>query len=294
MNPSSIYTREQLTTVFQSFLPVFREALGPDLGRRIQGRRSVARHGTDGRVLYWPFWDSCQRDLGIDSIHFTYAVSFDPVRFELDHHDWALVLHLNTVRSYYGPFPLRDYLAKAMEPAVPEGFQWQVHPRLFRVIREFPFGGRPEDLPGMILDPLTRLVKATHPVLARMYARIAAEQAKGGPRAADVPDRPQASGTAANPNRPGNKAEWNRGITAAVRDAVMERYGWLCHLCQQPIEHPSELHIDHLVPWAQGGTTTVENLRPAHAACNLAKGAGGKSLPPEQRSPAKRRPRGRR
>lgn len=294
MNPSSAYTRENLTAVFRSFLPAFKEALGPDIGPRIQGRRTVARHGTDGRVLYWSFWDSCQRDLGIDSIYFTYAVSYDPVRFELDHHDWALVLHLNTVRSYYGPFPLRNYLAKNMEPAVPQGFQWQIHPRLFRVIREFPFDGRPETLPSLIREPLTRLVKATHPVLARMYAQIAAEQAKGAHRAADVPNRPKATGVAANPARVGEKSEWTRAIPAALRDAVLERHGWVCHLCQQPIRHPDDLHIDHLVPWAQGGKTTLANLRPAHSTCNLEKGAGGKSLPPEQRSPAKRRPPGRR
>lgn len=287
----SRYSREDLTRVFRDFLPRFVEALGPEIGPRIQARRSVARHGTDGRVMYWPFWDSCQRDLGIDSIHFTYAVSYDPVRFETDHHDWAVVLHLNTVRSYYGPFDIRRYLAGSMEPVVPAGFRWQEHPRLFRVIREFPYDGPPEGLPEVVLKPLVRLVKATHPVLVGMYERIAAANAKGARRAGEVAGRVKVTAKAANPDRPGDPGEWNRGIPAVLREAVIERYGMLCHLCGGKIDPAEEMHIDHLVPWAQGGRTTLENLRPAHARCNLSKGAGGKVLPPEQRSPAKRRPR---
>lgn len=99
-----------------------------------------------------------------------------------------------------------------------------------------------------------------------------------------------ARGRAANPNRTGEKSEWNRAIPDAIRAAVISRYGMLCHLCQEPIENEVELHIDHLVPWAQGGTTTLKNLRPSHARCNLSKGADGKQLPPECRSPAKSRP----
>lgn len=289
------YFRDTLTAVFRQFEPRLCEAVGPEIGTWLRGRRTVARHGTCSPVLYWPFHDVRQREVGIDSVYFTYAVSYDPVRFELDRHDWALVLHLNTVRSYYGPFDLRKYLAREMKPRVPSGFEWQEHPRQFRVIREFNFRGPAEALPEVILEPLTRMVRATHPVLARLYSLIEEKHQKGNRHASDVPDRAKPpTAPAANPDRKGPKAEWSRGIFAALRDEVIRVHGMTCHLCSKPINAPDDLHIDHVVPWAEGGTTTLQNLRPAHARCNLAKGAGGKVLPPEQRSPAKKRPNWRR
>lgn len=290
MSTADRYTKDGLTSVFQRFLPSLKESVKDSMGPWLQGRRTVARHGTCGRVLYWPFWDSRQRGLGIDSVHFTYAVSYDPVRFELRRHDWAVVLHLNTVRTYYGTFPLRSFLEERMPSVVPTGFEWEVHPRLFRVIREFAFDGEPEALPEVIKEPLTKLVRATHPVLDELFRSLAERELQGRRRAGSRDGEERATGRAANPDREGSKSEWNRGISPRMRAMVLDRYGWCCHLCGHVIGSEAELHIDHLIPWAEGGRTTLENLRPAHAGCNLAKGAGGKVIPPDLRSPAKRRP----
>lgn len=75
---------------------------------------------------------------------------------------------------------------------------------------------------------------------------------------------------------------------------VLNRYGTCCHLCglEVDLDAPRSargrgalglgweegLHIDHVIPIAIGGPDTLDNVRPAHARCNLSKGIkfGGK------------------
>lgn len=71
----------------------------------------------------------------------------------------------------------------------------------------------------------------------------------------------------------------------SVQD-LLELYGDRCHFCKNPIdlEAPRKprftgdesfyfgLHIDHIVPLVKGGDDTIQNVRPAHAICNLKKG----------------------
>ena len=66
---------------------------------------------------------------------------------------------------------------------------------------------------------------------------------------------------------------------------VLDTYGIECHICGVEIDllAPRQagkaehwelgLHIDHLVSINLGGSDTLENVRPAHAKCNLQKGA---------------------
>ena len=77
--------------------------------------------------------------------------------------------------------------------------------------------------------------------------------------------------------------EWHlfRGIAPCVRRpaipphmraAVIARDGYVCQLCGGDVE-PSDVHLDHVVPFSRGGPTTVKNLQVTHARCNLSKGA---------------------
>ena len=61
---------------------------------------------------------------------------------------------------------------------------------------------------------------------------------------------------------------------------VLSLYGTNCHICLKPINlnaprktgkpgWQNGLHIDHLLPISLGGLDTIENVRPAHAVCNL-------------------------
>lgn len=60
-----------------------------------------------------------------------------------------------------------------------------------------------------------------------------------------------------------------RMILAAARQRRLP-----CAICKQSLPFADDLvHIDHIVPRAQGGATTLDNLQVAHKYCNLVKGA---------------------
>jgi len=68
-------------------------------------------------------------------------------------------------------------------------------------------------------------------------------------------------------------------------EQVLNTYGSLCHICGVAIdlEAPRNanqggnwhfgLHIDHVIPISKNGSDTLDNVRPAHAQCNIRKGA---------------------
>jgi 5-methylcytosine-specific restriction endonuclease McrA len=91
-----------------------------------------------------------------------------------------------------------------------------------------------------------------------------------------------------NPYRPCSDGDlwraWNRGFAdpgsskdARIRRnrarAVVERHGETCWLCHRSIAD-GELTMDHVVPRSKGGRATRDNLRPAHAECNVKRGNG--------------------
>jgi HNH endonuclease len=62
-------------------------------------------------------------------------------------------------------------------------------------------------------------------------------------------------------------------ISETVRLRVLELHGMVCWLCTRPIGSRKDLHLDHVRPRSRGGENIVENLRPAHAICNMRRGA---------------------
>lgn len=58
---------------------------------------------------------------------------------------------------------------------------------------------------------------------------------------------------------------------------LTEIYGWECGICRMPITRAEDLTCEHVKPRSQGGLTTIENCRPAHATCNYAAGAAHRS-----------------
>ena len=76
----------------------------------------------------------------------------------------------------------------------------------------------------------------------------------------------------------------SNGYEKYSESEVISFYGARCHLCSEEInltaprrpgsgeDWEKSLHIDHLIPISRGGPDTLENVRPAHAICNLSKG----------------------
>lgn len=66
---------------------------------------------------------------------------------------------------------------------------------------------------------------------------------------------------------------------------VLETFGTDCYICNTPIDLKASrrsgvgenwehgLHLDHVIPLSRGGSDSLNNVRPAHAICNLKKGA---------------------
>lgn len=75
-------------------------------------------------------------------------------------------------------------------------------------------------------------------------------------------------------------------IPAAIKRQVIARDGERCTFCGVPVHRGSlakkdprkALHLDHIVPYSQGGATTVENLRVYCGSCNSRRGAGRQVL----------------
>jgi 5-methylcytosine-specific restriction endonuclease McrA len=53
--------------------------------------------------------------------------------------------------------------------------------------------------------------------------------------------------------------------------AVWERDRGICRLCGEYVL-PGEVSLDHVIPFSQGGASSLDNLQLAHRRCNSAKG----------------------
>ena len=73
------------------------------------------------------------------------------------------------------------------------------------------------------------------------------------------------------------------GVNARIYLPVLRRkQDGLCTLCGKPLPEISrDIHVDHILPVAQGGTSRPHNLQAVHEACNLRK-AGGTSEDPQK------------
>lgn len=70
-----------------------------------------------------------------------------------------------------------------------------------------------------------------------------------------------------DPDRP-----QRRKLSADLRADIILRDGLVCGLCGNPVAL-AEVHIDHVLPVAHGGSDDPHNLQVAHALCNIRKGA---------------------
>lgn len=68
-----------------------------------------------------------------------------------------------------------------------------------------------------------------------------------------------------NAKRPSDSNE--RSVAPRLRRCVLERDGYRCRKCgTDHAPHGAGMHIHHVIPWADGGRTTLENL---HSLCGM-------------------------
>jgi 5-methylcytosine-specific restriction endonuclease McrA len=74
----------------------------------------------------------------------------------------------------------------------------------------------------------------------------------------------------------------NNEYSPYTLDQIIDTYGIKCYLCENNIDlslprrtgkfgWENGLHIDHVVAISNGGTDTIDNVRPSHGICNLKK-----------------------
>ena len=85
--------------------------------------------------------------------------------------------------------------------------------------------------------------------------------------------------------RPGGKRpkQYTARHIPYTHKEVLEMYGTNCHICKKPIDLNAPrgvgkkvgweygLHFDHVIPLSKGGEDTIDNVKPAHAICNMRK-----------------------
>ncbi len=54
-------------------------------------------------------------------------------------------------------------------------------------------------------------------------------------------------------------------------EQLFDQHGWSCYYCGIQSTDTSVLTLDHVVPFARGGTNTIQNCVPACASCNSSK-----------------------
>lgn len=64
-----------------------------------------------------------------------------------------------------------------------------------------------------------------------------------------------------------------RSVGLSLRYDVLKRDGFRCVYCGRSpaIDAGVQLHIDHKIPWSEGGETELENLQTLCSSCNLGK-----------------------
>lgn len=74
-------------------------------------------------------------------------------------------------------------------------------------------------------------------------------------------------------NTVSNGHKTKREIGLQLRFKVFKRDNFKCCLCgASPAKDPTvELHVDHIIPWAKGGETTLDNLQTLCSKCNIGK-----------------------
>ena len=62
-----------------------------------------------------------------------------------------------------------------------------------------------------------------------------------------------------------------RNINWRLRAMVLMKDGATCKLCGATPQDGAKLHVDHIIPWAEGGETIFENLQILCERCNIGK-----------------------
>lgn len=121
-------------------------------------------------------------------------------------------------------------------------------------------------------DILNAANKARYEADPEKYRQFAAEWRRRNPGKSDA-WRKQNPEVWAMRNRENQRRRRRTDGEPVDYMAILDEHGMTCHICAEEILGIDDLHMDHVIPLSKGGRHSQENIKPAHAFCNLSKGA---------------------
>lgn len=242
------------------------QSLGQEASRW-QTNRVVQPHGTRRTLLLWRVWDKRCRAHGLDHRFFCWCLNYDPEKFYNHETHWQLHLYINTIRLYRHADTLRNLLPDMLTKSQKFPFEYVADDHSVQLVWNFELPTAQDSLVGKVSPVLVTALQSTAHVHDEVFQILDLPAVKRVPSTRPKA-RPTASQSHSNPG-----GSLSRDISASLRKTVIARDSH-CHICGDIFQNTDEIHIDHVIPWAKGGYTVLENLKASHAQCNLRKGAG--------------------
>jgi hypothetical protein len=275
---SDSLTPQTLLPACQQTWQLTRAALPPEHVSRWAVNRVVQPHGTRRTVLLWRVWDKRLRSYGLDPWYCCWCLNYDPENFYNHRTHWQLHLYANTVRVYRENARVRALLMQRLPEVCPPDFEFRPLERSVELSWWFTLPGGLADLPTEVAPRLAAALMATASVFDELFALLDRAPTPEERRQTQA-RRKRIHAPQANPAAPAHSGALRRDISPSLRRQVLARHAHRCGICGRPFRKNEEIHIDHIVPWSQGGLTVLENLQPSHAHCNLRKSGGSPSRP---------------
>jgi 5-methylcytosine-specific restriction enzyme A len=262
-------TKEKLTPYALELFRRVKESLPTEIGERLRSNRKFVTHGSYRTLFLFDVWDCNQTDV-LNRQHFKYCLGYDGRPNATC--DGYFHLWLNRIRIYREREAIVSTLDRKLPKLVPKGFFWNPSDRAFDIKFEFDYPKNLTKLPDLLLSKYVSLIKAIHPVLLPLIDQFTTPLDTGERRAV-VAKRGRLAFTLPGVYDRKRVREYTRSIPPAWRIIVLKRHGYRCAnpKCRADLRKVQH-HIDHVIPFSKGGTTTLENLQALCEPCNLAKG----------------------
>ena len=264
-----MFTKEELSPHALELFRRVKAALPIKIAERLRSNRHFVTHGSYRTYFLFDIWDCHQSDI-LPHKHFKYGLGYDRRPGAI--REGAVSLWLNCIRIYRDRDAIVSTLRRELPRVVPDGFTWKPSDRAFEMIFQFDYPRNLAALPDMLLPRFVSLISAVHPIIMPIIDQFTTPLAPGERRAV-VAQRGRISFSLPGVHDRERVREYTRSIPPSWRPIILARSGYRCAnaKCRADLR-TVPYHIDHIVPFSKGGTTTLANLQALCGPCNLAKG----------------------
>ncbi len=163
----------------------------------------------------------------------------------------------------------RDYLARELPRACPEGFTYKyaASDGAQQLYALFPLREKPDEFVEHLAGLYAKLIAAAHPVLLPVIEACREPLSKEDRRellaGRELPPRDRSG--ARGPN------DYGRFCPRSWRPEILTKFGESCQHCEVPLTLETA-QMDHIIPWSKDPLRRKENFQPLCSTCNARKG----------------------